>query len=177
MSQDVTHKGNLQLGKVRLEDFGLESVVRSHAKFVKNMPDVVVVWLHYIMLRNLFKTHGGEGAITEDKTEQLPRNLGWNGERRSYLIKYEYKYVDLALGVYLRDNEADCSLVTLMRSVRFGVPVNVLVRNDLTIRDETCDAFTEMIEEQFLQPIMRSAVLKMSSADEGELASFFDEDD
>ena len=140
-------------GRVRYEEFGLETVMRSHNSSIKTRNDVLVIWLHYVLLRNLFKTYGGEGAITNDKTEQLPRNLGWNGERRLYLLKYEFGNRAYALGIFIRKEEADCSLVTLNRSLRIGIPVYELIREDLSMRDAVVDTFTEVIEKNFVWPM------------------------
>lgn len=147
-------------GKVRYDEFGLESVLRSHNPFIKNRSDVMVVWMHYCMLRNLYKTYGGEGSVTEEKTEHLPRGLGWNGERNIYLLKYEFKNMSFALGIFIRDNEADCSLVTLSRSLRIGIPVNSLVLPDLTMNDRVCDKFTEVVEVNFIIPMTQKTFLK-----------------
>ena len=144
-------------GRVRYEEFGLESVLRSHNQFAKTRSDIVVLWLHYVMLRNLFKAHGGEGALTELRTEQLPRNLCWNGIVQRYLIKYESKYIFYGLGVWIRGEELDCSLVSLKKSLRIGIPLEELVRDDLTLRDDVVDTFTDIIERTFVWPMMKDA--------------------
>ena len=164
-------------GRVRYEEFGLESVLRSHSKFIKNTSDVCVVWLHFVLLRNLFKCHGGEGAITEQRTEHLPRNLGWNGERRLYMLKYEYQYRNFGLGIFIRDDEADASLVTLQRSIRIAIPISELVRQDLTIRDAICDMFTTIIEKNFIFPMMKRASTLSPDDYDATPADAFDPDD
>ena len=144
-------------GRVRYEEFGLESVLRSHNPYIKTKPDIVLIWLHYICLRNLMKSHGGEGMTTEFRTEHLPRNLAWNGLIQRYLIKYEFQYATYILGIYIRKGEADCSLVTLEKSLRIGIPINDLVRNDLTIVDSVVDTFTDIVERNFIQPMISSS--------------------
>ena len=141
-------------GRVRFEEFGLESVLRSHNPYIKNKNDICVVWLHYVCLRNLLKSHGGEGMITELRTETLPRNLAWNGVIQRYLIKYEYKFATFILGIYIREKEADCSLVTLQKSLRIGIPIDDLVHDDLTVVDSVVDTFTEVVEKNFIQPMI-----------------------
>ena len=61
-----TNAGLVQYQRPRLmdEEFGYESVLRSHNKFIKTRNDIAVVWLHWLLLRNVFKSHGGEGSIT-----------------------------------------------------------------------------------------------------------------
>ena len=147
-------------GRVRYEEFGLESVLRAHNPFIKTKSDVCLMWLHYVCLRNLMKSHGGEGSIIEERTESLPRNLTWNGLIQRYLIKYEFRYATYVLGVYIRKDEADCSLVTLEKSLRIGIPISELVRDDLTMIDSATDNFTEVVEREFIQPMLSTGRIK-----------------
>ena len=160
-------------GRVRYEEFGLETVMRSHNTSLKSRSDVIMVWLHYCFLRNLFKTLGGEGAISEHRTEHLPRHLGWNGERKVYVLKYEYDNRIFVLSVYIRDKEADASIVTLEKSLRIAIPVADIVRDDLTMRDDVVDNFTEIIEREFIDPIKSK---KATSADNAHAYDPFQED-
>lgn len=141
--------------KILDEDFGLQSVLRSHYPFIKNKADVLVVWLHWMLLRNLFKGHGGEMALTEELTEHLPRSLGWNGEKQTYLLKYEANNRLYSVGVYIRGNNADCCLVTLQRSLKVSIPIDHLIRHDFTMKAETADQFTEDMEKEFIKPMIR----------------------
>lgn len=141
--------------KILDEDFGLQSVLRSHYPFIKNKADVLVVWLHWMLLRNLFKGHGGEMALTEEYTEHLPRSLGWNGEKNTYLLKYEANKRLYSLGIYLRGSVAECSLVTLQRSLKVSIPIDNFIRHDFTMKAETADQFTEDMENEFIKPMIR----------------------
>ena len=139
------------------EEFGLESVMKSHNKFVKTRSDIAVVWIHYIFLRNLMKSLGGDNAITEKATEVLPRNLGWNGEKQSYLLKYCLDDRVFALGIWVRGNILDCSFVTLQRSLKIGIPIDAVIRPDLSVYPEVVDKFTDDVEREFVCPLLSSA--------------------
>lgn len=117
--------------------FGYESVLRSHNKFIKTRVDVIVVWLHWLLLRNIFKSHGGEGAVTTFLTEHLPRSLGWNGDKKSYLLKYELAMRTYGIGIWVRGEDIDVSFVTLETSTKIGIPIRRLVNpsNDLNLEN------------------------------------------
>lgn len=139
------------------KNFGYESVLRSHFRFLKTKADIVVLWLHWILLRNVFKSHGGEGGLTELLTEHLPRGLGWNGDKKSYLLKYEFDGRFYVLGVWLRQDSAllDVSLVTVERSVKVGIRVAAIVDGSMNLVFSNADPFTRQIEAEFVRPMMQ----------------------
>lgn len=135
-----------------VEEFGLESVLRGHRHLVKTKADVCVVWLHYLLIRNLFKTTGGEVVKAEKPTETLPPNLGWSGEKRSYFLRYYKDGCWFSLGACARDQTLECSLVTVARCLKVGIPLNTLVTDDLTVNESVVDEFSKQIEETFVKP-------------------------
>ena len=115
---------------------------------------LLVVWLHYILMRNLFKSLGGDNAITDKMTEVLPRNLGWNGEKQAYLLKYTFENKTFAMGIWVRGNVLDCSFVTLQRSLKIGIPLEEIIRFDMTIAPNVVDQFTDSVEREFICPFL-----------------------
>merc|ERR1719411_293123 len=121
---------------------------------MKTRSDVVIIWMHYVLCRNLMKSLGGEAAVTEKPTEMLPRNLGWNGEKQCYLLKYCLGNRVVALGCWVRGKNLECSLVTLCRSLKIGLPISVLVRNDMSMDGDSVDRFTDDLEQEFVCPFL-----------------------
>ena len=136
------------------KDFGLESVLRAHNQQIKTRSDVLICWMHWILLKSGFKCHGGEFQITEIKTEKLPRSFGWNGDKQSYLLKYSYADRFFALGVYVRGSNADISFVTYETSMQVSIPIADLVRDDLSIVSNAVDDYTESMERNVVCPLV-----------------------
>ena len=136
------------------EDFGFQSVQRSHQKYIKNSSDMLMIWLHYVLLRNRFKTMGGDYQSGTDLSEHLPRNLGWNGDKQAYYVKYENNRRVFGFGVYIRNGRADCSMVTLQKSIKIGIPISDVIDEDMQYREEVMDHFTDVLEKEFVCPLL-----------------------
>lgn len=120
--------------KIMDVEFGLESVLLAHSKYIKTKHDIIVCWLNWVLCRNNFKCVGGENSITGILSERLPRNFGWNGDKQSYLLMYERDRKTYGLGIWIRHDIVDIALVTLQKSLKVGIVVSKVVRDDLTIR-------------------------------------------
>lgn len=117
--------------------FGYESVLRSHFRYCKTKYDVLVIWLHWVLLKSLFKAKGGEGELTNYLTENLPKGMGWNGEKKTYLLKYEFNCRNHAVGIWVRNDVVEVSIVTLEKCMRVGILVDTLLTKEFKLDTST----------------------------------------
>ena len=137
--------------------YGLELVLTVHSPVIKTATDVLVVWLHWCFIRNGFDAHGGEFTHVDYSSENLPRNLGWNGDKRAYILKYLRERTPYVLGVYLRDDEnvVEISLVTLHQSMRLSMSISDLVNpDDFQIDAQGSDNLAKVIDEEMIRPTL-----------------------
>ena len=118
-------------GRVADLGFGLESVLRAHQKLIRTKSDVVVVWLNWLLLKNGFLCSSSDDATVES----LPASIGWDGARKCYLLKYVKDDTSYGLGVWVREGSyCDISLVTMSKSLKIGLDLNDILRDDCSLK-------------------------------------------
>ena len=134
--------------------YGLELVLLTHSKVIKTNADIVVVWLHWCLLRNGFANHGGEYTHVDYHSENLPANLGWNGDKQAYILKYEHGTVPYAVGMYLNEDTIELSMVAIHKSLRIGIAISDLVDEDLQLKEAMTNKLSQIVDEEFIRPLV-----------------------
>merc|ERR1712042_304115 len=133
--------------------YALELAMNNHAKFIKTKFDVMVVWFHWCLLRNGFYFFGGELTHSDIHSETLPPNLCFNGDRAAYAMKYGKGVMPYIVGIYLKEDRIDISLVSLYRSLRLGLTVDDLVDDCLNLKDDTVQQMTMLADNELIEPM------------------------
>ena len=138
--------------------YGLELVLLVHSPVIKTRSDVLCVWLHWCFLRNGFQSHGGEFTHVDVSSENLPRNLGWNGDKKAYILKYVVDTQPYAVGIFIKDDDnevVEISVITLHKSMRLGISVSDLVdKDDFQISSTGSDNLAKVIDDELLRPLL-----------------------
>ena len=133
--------------------YGLELALTTHSKIIKSREDLVVVWLHWCFVKNGFKNHGGEFTHRDYSSENLPYNLGWNGDKGAYILKYRLESVPYVVALFLdNDSQLVLSLVSLDKSFRISIMTKDLVDDALQLIPKSLENLTSVVDSEILIP-------------------------
>ena len=136
-------------------EFGFELCLKSHAEDIRTDTDIVMLLMHWRLLRHSFLSIGDMFDETLIPSELLPKNLGWNGEYERYMVKYTFKNKFFLCSVAKIGKEVVVLLQTeaYLRMASFRVS-KLIDGPDLNINMQRCLKLSQSLDSRLIQPLI-----------------------
>ena len=149
-------------------EFGFELCLKSHAEDIRTGVDIVTILVHWRLLRHSFLCLGDLlDGDEEVPTELLPRNLGWNGEHESYVLRYAFKGRLYICTISAVDQDVIVCLQseTDTRMAKFRVTA-IVPGPGMYVNMQKCLAFSKSIDSKLIQQVIELDVASCLSMEE-----------
>ena len=135
--------------------YGLELTLLTHSKAIKTKADLLTVWFHWCMLKNGFLNYGTEFSDNLCASENLPANLGWNGDKCAYILRYFKIGLPFAVSLNLtgKCSQVAVTVCTLHATLRVCITIDDVIDQDFQLREDMISSMTMLIDQTLLQPL------------------------
>ena len=134
----------------------MELCLKSHAEDVKTRNDVLLIIVHWRLLRHSFLCIGDVFFTHHIPSELLPLNLGWNGDTESYCCKFVYKKSLYVLILICGLHHMDVKLHSDTNIVSLAVDIGDAVDEDLVINMDKCHAIAKKLDKDLIEVLLGS---------------------
>ena len=136
-------------------EFGFELCLKGHSEDIKSRADVIVLMLHWRLLRSSFLSIGDIHYTHDIPTEILPLNLGWLGDNDSYILKYIFKNNTYILAITVKDVDLDVKLQSEKDIVSITLECNnSVVDDDMVVNLQKCLKLCKQIDQCLIQEML-----------------------
>lgn len=137
-----------------VHDFGFQLVLKAHSKDIKNSYDVLIVLVHWRLLRYGFICLGDGPSSGKLPSEVLPLNLGWDGTLKGYFLKYENMAKQFLLSLHIKENGTEVGLLSDSRVTKVAVEIKNIVDPDTLVPNmDTIDELNCRIDNDLIEPL------------------------
>ena len=138
-------------------EFGLELILKAHSSEIKTRGDVIVLMVHWRLLRHSFLCVGDIHYYHSIPTELLPLNLGWDNDTGVYCLKYSYKRKLYILTVKIEEQGKVITAIlngdASLQQYRMDVG-SVLTGEDLIINLQKCLQMCKLLDEEWIEKFL-----------------------
>lgn len=135
-------------------EFGFELCLKAHSEDIKNRADIILIMVHWRLLRHSFLCVGDVHYIHSVPSELIPLNLGWNGDDNSYLVFYAYKRQMYRLAVVCQDKLLTLKLWSEKTIATVRLDTGTVMDDALVVNMQKALALCKKIDRQLIERLL-----------------------
>lgn len=137
-------------------EFGFELCLKAQAEDIKTRSDVVLMLLHWRLLRHSFLCIGDFHYTHHIPSELIPLNLGWNASTNLYSLKFAYKQHMFLLNMSAIDENGivQIKLYSETEIVTLNVDVQDACDESLIVNMQKCYTAAKQIDKELIEKIL-----------------------
>lgn len=136
-------------------EFGFELCLKAHSEDIKNRADIILIMIHWRLLRHSFLCVGDVHYIHSVPSELIPLNLGWNGDDNSYLVFYAYKRQMYRLAVVVDDKRLTLKLWSESTISTVRLDMGSVLDDNLVVNMQRALMLCKKVDRQLIEALLR----------------------